>query len=168
MSPINLPTLSVTLEEAIDVMAEMILGPEFAATLDIEYSKLRQKIPLRLPELVYTEDIESPGGYPCCELIAIDVADEVESGAGNLTHEVSCQWTVNGDDEQVMGREVKRYIAATRALFRNTTFLPYLGGSVWTANADFGPIVPARLIEGASGRWIKSASIEVFWKAFIR
>jgi hypothetical protein len=160
--------LDVSLEEALDVYAEIILSPEFAAALSAEHAKRRRKVPLRLPEWVYTEDVESPDGYPCCELVAINVEDAINTTAQALRHEISCQWTVNGDDPQNMGREIKRLIAATRDLFRNLKTLPQVGGTTTTGRADFGPVVVNRLVAGTSGKWIKSASIEVWWEAYAR
>lgn len=165
------PTLqqNVTLEEAVDVIAELLLGPEFASCLQAEHEAARRPIAYRQPEWVYTEDIETPDGYPCCELIAVRVDSAIESTAEELDHNISCQWTVNGDDPQTMGRELKRLIASTRDFFKHTTLLPYIGGSVWSNTTDFGPAVTARAgIAGVSGRWIKSASLELHWKAFAR
>jgi hypothetical protein len=160
--------VNASFEEAVDAIGEIILGAEFAEKLRAEHAKMRRSIPFRLPEWVYTEDIQTPGGYPCCELIALSITDdEGTNGVANLRHEISAQWTVNGDDEQTMGREVKRLIAATRATFRDITLLPYVGGSVSTGDADFGPVVTARS-PGDTGRWVKSASISIFWRAFLR
>ena len=44
---INLGLNTTTLEEAIDVMAEIILSPEFGKTLTEIHERARRKIPLR-------------------------------------------------------------------------------------------------------------------------
>src|SRR4051812_27752564 len=150
-------------------MAEVLISPEFATALRREHDARRRKIPLRIPEWVYTEDVETPDGYPCCELIAVAVEDDAAKTAQALRHEISCQWTVNGDDPQTMGREIKRLIAATRDLFRAIRLTPQIGGHTTTGRVDFGPVVTARIgAQGVSGKWIKSASIEVWWNAFAR
>lgn len=157
-----------SLEDAIDTIAEMILSPSFASALSDEHQQQRVRIPFRVPEHVYTEDIETPDGYPCCELIAVHVRDVVNSTIADLDHEMSVQWTVNGDNEQVMGREIKRLIAATRTIFRDGTLLPNVGGTLRTGDVDFGPVLTARPAENASARYVKSASIELFWQAYLR
>jgi hypothetical protein len=164
-------TLGCSLEEFIDVIAEILLSPELARILSLEHERQRVKIPIRLPEVVYTEDVETPDGYPCCEVLAIRVADEANSTAQELQHEISLQWTVNGDNEQLMGREIKRLISASRDTFRMNSLLPQIGGSVWPGDADFGPTTLARANVvglGVSGRFVKSASLALFWKAFAR
>jgi hypothetical protein len=166
---INLGLQSMSLEEAIDVIAEILIGPEFGAKLTAVHEKARRKIPFRFPEFVYTEDIAKPDGYPCCELIAILTRDQVTSTAVALENEISCQWTVNGDDEQTMGREVKRLVEATRDTLRSATLLPQAGGTIWTGDVDFGPVISSRAAgDNPSGRYIKSASVALFWKAYGR
>lgn len=165
---INLGLSTFTLEEAVDVIAEILLSPDFAQALTLEHERARRKIPFRFPEVVYTEDVSTPSGYPCCELVSMDSRDQRDSTATALTHEISAQWTVNGDDEQAMGREVKRLIEATRNYFRSAKLLPLLGGSLWTGDADFGPVLAARQGDNTSGRFVKSASIAIFWQAYTR
>ena len=160
--------LVASLEAALDVIGEIILSPEFSNKLGLVHEQERVKIAYRTPEYVYPEEIQTPDGYPCCELVAVTVSDQSDSTVADLLHEISCQWTVNGDDEQVMGRELKRLIEATRLTFRSITLLPYVGGSMRTGNADFGPTASARVLNTPTGRWVKSGSIELFWKAFTR
>lgn len=159
-----------SLEEAIDTIAEIMLGPKFAQNLIDEHDRRRVKLPLRVPEWIYTEDVETPDGYPCCELIAVSTHDEPDSTVANLRSEISAEWTVNGDQEQNMGRELKRLIEATRSTFRNISLVPNVGGSIWTGDVDYGPAITARATDKApvDARFVKSASIQIFWQAFAR
>lgn len=162
-------TPDVSFEECLDVIAEIMISPEFAKALEHEHNARRRKIPFRIPEWVYTEDVDTPDGYPCCELLAITVDDDSAKTAQALKHEISCQWTVNGDDSQIMGRELKRLIAATRDCFRAIKLTPQLGGHLTTGRVDFGPVATARAgVTGVTGKWVKSASIEMWWNAFAR
>lgn len=152
-------TQNITLEEGLDVLKELLLGPEYRLYLQNEHARARVKIDMRAPMFIYVDEIETADGYPMAELIALTVDDQSrDSAAQSLLHEISVQWTVNGDHPETMGRELKRLIAATRNYLKNQTLMPYLGGQIWSGRSDFGPTVTARA--QASGlRWIKSASI---------
>lgn len=158
---INALTSNYTIEAFGDVVAEVLLSPEFVSVLKDVHARERRSIAFRDPQYVYTEEIEAPDGYPCCELVAVDIEDQNDQ---QLVHRISAQWTVNGDDPQAMGREVKRLIEATRRVF--TGGIALIGGTVYTSRADFGPVVAARAtnVRGGSGRFVKSGSIELRWR----
>lgn len=150
-----------TIEEFGAVVADVLLSPAFVSILREVHSRERRPVDFRDPQYVYTEEMETPDGYPCCELVAVDIdaADD-----NQLVHRISAQWTVNGDDEQSMGCEVKRLIEATRRVFKDGITLT--GGKVFTGRADFGPISAARApnTSGGSSRWVKTGSIELSWR----
>lgn len=152
-----------TLEDVIDVIAEDLISPSFREMLADVHSKARRKVALRIPEHVYTDEIETPDGYPCCEIMALSQdGDPLNEGRFD-TSEMSLIWTVNGDHEQNMGRELKRLIQATKQAIA----LPMqpMAGSIYTGRIDFGPFVSARALQGQSARFIKSASVAVFWQS---
>lgn len=155
---INATRTNFTIEEFGDAVAEALLSPYFVETLQQVHAEQRRKIEFRGLEYVYTEEIETPDGYPCCELVA--TRDAADAEGLQLVHAISAQFTVNGDNEQIMGRELKRLIEATRRVLANG--IEVMGGLVYTGDADFGPIVAAR--KGSSGRWIKSGSIDLMWR----
>lgn len=152
-----------TLEDLIDVIAEELISPSFRDTLVDVHASARRKVPLRLPEHVYTEEIETPDGYPCCEIMALTQDGDPLNDGRFDTSELSLIWTVNGDHEQNMGRELKRLIEATKRAMALP--LQPMAGSIYTGRIDFGPAVSARQVEGQSSRFIKSASVAVFWQA---
>lgn len=155
----------MTLEAFTDAIAEVLISPEFAQTLTEVHTEARRAIGLRMPEYVYTEEIEQPGGYPCCELLTVDEdADTLNVGSNDVA-ETSVIWTVNGDNEQVMKRELMRLIEASKRVFNLMNLQPLVGGSVWTGRISYGPVVSSRVVEGQSSRFVKSASITLFWRA---
>ena len=164
---INALAAPPTIEEFIDAIAEIVIGPEFRTALSKVHERARRKIPIRFPNAdhVYTEDVEQPHGYPACEVLAITTTrGEDGNGVNSLVHEISLQWTVNGDNEQVMGREVKRLIEATSDVFNDGISAPVLGGKITLGTVDYGPVTPGR--NTAAGRFEKGAAIALFWHVF--
>lgn len=155
---INAATVATGIEGVQDAIANILLSMEFHRTLEEEHAKHAKKIAFRRVEMVYTEDMETLDAYPACELIPISL----RSADPMRTVEISAQWSVNGDHEQDMGREVRRLVMATIAHFDGKTLVPYFGGSpVRVGDADFGPIVLARNVVD-TGKWLKSAAIPLF------
>jgi hypothetical protein len=161
---INAVQQATGIEGVLDALANMLQSYEFDEILRAEHAKHAAKIPYRRIEYVYTEDMENLSGYPAVELIATRGRQQDESP--RVTFEISAQVTVNGDDEQRMGREARRLINALRTYLNSKTLIPYFGGSpARTGDADFGPIVRARNPTD-EGKWLKSAALEVFVDAY--
>lgn len=153
--------LATSLELGIDAIADVFSGHEFVEYLRTEHAKQRVVIAFRVPEVVYVDEVETPSGFPALEIVAGTDAENSDNDSTEIVHELSMQWTVNGDDPIIMSREVKRLIAASRALFKAGTMLPYVGGRFWTSDAVFGPTSGGR-----DQRYVKSAALRVFWRTF--
>lgn len=151
---------SNSIEIAKDALVSLLLGPEFAAKLDAEYNRQPIKIQIRYPEVGYIDEVETLDGYPAFELVSAPMEQE-DNG---VVHEISCQWTVNGDNEQIMAREIMRLTEATRAFFTDTngSLLSFVGGKFWTGRVDTGPTATGR----ANQRFVKSAAVQVFWRVY--
>jgi hypothetical protein len=149
-------------EAVVDGIAEELLSPAFLDALKTEWESRPISVPFRSPEVVYPDEIENPPGYPCGEVILIASDDNDDSGAEDLTHEISVQWSIAGDTELVMARQLKRYIRATRRYFRGQRMFPHVrSGVVRTGRADYSPTVATRQ-PTAGSRFIKSAALTLF------
>lgn len=147
-------------EAVVDAICEDLLSPAFLAALTAEWENRPVSVPFRSPEIVYPDEVETPVGYPCGEVILIASDDNEDSGAEDLTHELAVQWTIAGDSELVMGRQLKRYIRATRRYFRGRRLVPYVrSGPIRTSRADYSPTVGVR--QPGSGRFVKTGSIRI-------
>lgn len=155
-------------EAVVDAICEDLLSPAFLQALTAEWEDRPASVPFRSPEIVYPDEIEVPAGYPCGEVILIASDDNDASQAEDLTHELAIQWTVAGDSELVMGRQLKRYIRATRRFFRGRRLIPFVrSGPVRTGRADYSPTVGVRQT-GAGGRFVKTGSIRIIVQTFGR
>jgi hypothetical protein len=153
------------LEDAIDGLVDVFIGPEFFASLRAVHARKRNPIELRPLEVAYGDEVENPGGYPALELIAIDQEKPGGSESVLLECEISAQFTVNGDNADVMRRELQRFIQATREHCEGMSLLPFAGNSVIeTGRADFSPLSGRRDNTAGSGKYLKSASIQVFYR----
>ena len=151
------------LEDAIDALCDVFMSPEFHLTLQRVYARKRVPMPLRPVEVVYGEEESAPIGYPCLELVSI--ASEKRAGEDSVLreHEISADWTVNGDQPQMMRREVQRLIQATVEHIEGASLLPYVGGSpMTTGRIDFSPLTGRR---DKPAEFLKSGSVQLFWKS---
>jgi len=149
-------------EAVIDGIAEELLSPGFIDVLKTQWQNRPSSVPFRAPEIVYPDEIETPAAYPCGEVILIASDDNDDSEAEDLTHEISVQWSIAGDTEVVMARQLKRYIRATRRYFRGKRLFPHVrAGVVRTGRADYSPTVATRTPTTGS-RFIKTAALTLF------
>jgi hypothetical protein len=148
-------------EIAKDGLVTLLLGPEYAAALDEEYARQPVKIELRYPAYGYIDEVKTLDGYPAFEIVNGSSAHSEESE--EFLREFSIQWTVNGDNEQNMAREVMRLVAATHRFVDKMqgSLLPYAGGKFWTERDDTGPTS-----EGRKDPFVKSASVRLMWRAY--
>lgn len=149
------------LEIAKDALCGLLLGPEFATVLRDVWSEYPVIIPIRFPEVGYIDEVKTLGGYPAFELVSGPTEHGPEDPA--YLHEISLQWTVNGDNEQIMAREIMRFVVATRRFFEKTegSLLPWVGGKFWVERSDTGPTS-----EGRDDPFVKSASLRVMWRVY--
>lgn len=149
-------TLTHDLELGIDAIADVMRGSEFARRLLDVYAMQRVALPYRDLVAVYVDEVETPDGYPACELVAAS-SDYDTTNQSELIHQISMQFTVNGSDEEIMSRECKRLIAAARKLF-NGPLPPYVGGYFRSGRSDYGPASPGRQED-----YVRSAALQIFW-----
>lgn len=151
------------LEIATDALVALLLGPEFAKCLDVEYARQPVKLAIRYPEFGYIDEVETLDGYPAFELVS-GPTEEQDTNPPGYVHEISLQWTVNGDNEQIMKREIMRLIAASRRFFgvSNGSLLPFVGGKFTTSRSDTGPTARAR----NNHPFLKSASLAITWRVY--
>ncbi len=147
--------ITFDLELGIDAIAD-ILRSEFSAKLQAVYAQQRVQIPFRDLAAVYVDEVETIDAYPCCEIIAAN-SDFENENSNVFVHELSLQFSVNGDNPQLMAREVKRLVSAGRKLFSGT-LQPYVAGRFRSARSDYGPTSAGR-----NESFIKSAALQVFW-----
>ncbi|HEY8410196.1 MAG TPA: hypothetical protein VIK76_02295 [Pyrinomonadaceae bacterium] len=149
--------LAQDLELGVDAIADVLRSSEFANRLQAVYAIQREQIPYRDLAAVYVDEVETVDAYPSCEIVAAN-SDYTDLNSSTLRHELSLQFTVNGDNPQRMAREVKRLIVASRGLF-NGSLLPFVGGNFRAGRADYGPTSPGR-----DQPFVKSAALQVFWE----
>lgn len=151
----------VDLELGLEALADLVVGPQFCVLLDREHAKQRTQIQIRYPAVAYIDEVETLGVYPACEIVVGSTEDSDTTVAGKLEHEIALQWTVNGDNSQVMRRELLRLIAASRVLMQPGTLQPYVGGRFRSARADYGLTLAKR----ETNSYEKTATLQVFWQA---
>lgn len=150
-------------EAAKDALVSLLLGGEFAKFLDAEHARQAVRINIRYPEVGYIDEVATLNGYPAFEIISGPT--EFGDNSPERTHELSIQWTVNGDDEQVMSREIARLTGATVAFFEQNdgTLLPFVGGKFRVDRTDIGPTSAGR-----DQTFVKSSAVRIFWIVFAR
>lgn len=166
-------TITITpetdLEIGKDALAALLLGPEFAKCLETEYARQPVKFPIRYPAIGYIDEVRTLDDYPAFELVA-GPSEPADINGPGFVHEISLQWTVNGDKPELMSREVMRLIAASRRFFESSkgSLLPYVGGKFWTERADTGPTSEGRTDQTVNNTapYVKSASIRVMWRVY--
>jgi len=155
------------LELGVDALCDVFTGPEFDKALTREHQRQRTTIPYRSLTVAYPDEVKTLDGYPALELIPGTSDEDRDADAAGIVHEISAQFTVNGDDEITMARELRRLIAAARALLKPGTLMPFVGGRFWTERAEFGPTVARRDDNtGATGRYVKTAALSVHWRTY--
>lgn len=149
-----------SMEAAKDALVGLLIGPEFAKFLDAEHAAQAVKIQLRYPEVGYITEVKTLGGYPAVELVS-GPTDYADGGTGlQRERELSVQWTVNGDNEQTMEREIARLTEATVQFIEknNGSLLPWVGGRWRVSRDDTGPTS-----EGRDDPFVKSSSVRLIW-----
>jgi hypothetical protein len=149
------------LEAGIDALADLFLSYEFSKVLEEEYARQAVKIPMRVIAVAYPDEVQTLDAYPAVEVIAANDEDEDEASQANkLRHEISVQFTVNGDNPITMARELKRLVKATRRVFNDKigTLAPEVGGRFWASRVDF-----SETVTGRDQPFLKSAAVRVYW-----
>jgi len=160
--------LAADMEGVVDGVVQTLLSPAFADALKKEWEGREVAVRLIYPEVVYDDEVETPSGYPAAEVIAVEERDNEQSGAEEVDNEVSVQWSIAGDNEQMMARQMKRYMRATRRVFRQQRMLPHVqGGPVRVGRVNYGLTSTLRNPTG-QGRFVKTASITLFVQTFGR
>lgn len=153
-------TMPQDLEAGVIALCRVFKGSQFVEKLIAAHAVQTIQIPLRVPFETYFDEIKTPDGYPCCEVVPLVSIPHGDGGQGEVfEHEISVHWTVNGDNEQQMSHELLRLMAACRALFFEGHLQPYVGGIFRCGRSDYGPTA-----QGKTFPFVKSAALQLFWR----
>lgn len=154
-------------EGVCDALADVFAGPEFVAMLQQVWGNRLHGVPFMPPAVVYAQERQTPDRYPCGEIILLDDdAADVNVGVRIVLH-VSVQWSIVGDDEDVMDRMLKRYMRATRMLLTDRTMQPYFPSTpTRVGRGDYSMLANVRQGVGITARFLRTGSLDAYVETF--
>lgn len=109
-------------ESVVEAMASALRSTSFTDILAAIDARLDQgqELPRATPgpAAVYGYERATPEAYPCAEVVIVQSEIDEDADEAKSTHRITIDWTVVGDDEEVVTRDVQRLVLATRLGFR--------------------------------------------------
>lgn len=156
-------------EIIVDGLRDMLASDEFLDVLAEVWSKRPTNVPFVAPEQIAVDEIATPDRYPVCELVMInnrrgDVG--AQNKTGRRTIEVSLQWSIAGSDEEIMSRQLKRYMTASLAFLDQRSLRPYcVALPIVCGDIDYGTLAGLQNPKDG-GKYSKSAGLTLLIEFF--